>query len=62
MMKKYKIGMDTMFNYFRTHAYITEDKRPKPLKDVPEREETPTGIITEDPIAVRGSKIKIIFK
>ena len=57
-----KKGMDAMFEYFRTHAYITEDTRPKPLKPVPEREETPTGIITEDPIAVRGTRIKIIFK
>ncbi|MBR4036821.1 MAG: Ig-like domain-containing protein, partial [Oscillospiraceae bacterium] len=57
-----KKGMDAMFEYFRTHAYITEDTRPKPLKKVPEREETPTGIITEDPIAVRGTRIKIIFK
>ncbi|MBE6866693.1 MAG: hypothetical protein E7492_07050, partial [Ruminococcaceae bacterium] len=57
-----KKGMDAMFEYIRTHAYITEDTRPKPLKKVPAREETPTGIITEDPIAVRGSKIKIVFK
>ncbi len=57
-----KKGMDAMFEYFRTHAYITEDTRPKPLKDIPEREETPTGVITEDPIAVRGTRIKIIFQ
>ena len=57
-----KKGMDAMFEYFRTHAYITEDTRPKPLKKVPEREETPTGIITEDPIAVRGTRIKIVFR
>ncbi|MBR5521036.1 MAG: Ig-like domain-containing protein [Oscillospiraceae bacterium] len=56
-----KIGMDTMFNYFRTHAYITEDKRPKPLKDVPEREETPTGVISQDPLAVRGTRVRIYF-
>jgi len=57
-----KKGMDALFEYFRTHAYITEDRRPQPLKPVPERKETPTGIITEDPIAVRGSKIKVVFK
>lgn len=57
-----KLGMDAMFEYFRTHAYITEDTRPKPLKDVPEREETPTGVIENDPIAVRGTRIKIVFK
>ncbi len=56
-----KAGMDAMFNYFRTHAYITEDTRPKPLKDIPEREETPTGIITQDPLAVRGTRIRILF-
>ncbi|MBR5874099.1 MAG: Ig-like domain-containing protein [Oscillospiraceae bacterium] len=57
-----KLGMDAMFEYFRTHAYITEDKRPKPLKKVPEREETPTGVISEDPIAVRGTRIRIVFQ
>ena len=57
-----KLGMDAMFEYISTHAYITEDTRPKPLKPIPEREETPTGIITEDPIAIRGTRIKIIFK
>ncbi len=54
-------GMEALFNYIRTHAYITEDTRPKPLKAVPEREETPTGIISEDPLAVRGTRIKLIF-
>ena len=57
-----KLGMDAMFEYIRTHSYITEDTRPKPLKKVPEREETPTGVISQDPIAVRGSRIKIVFK
>ncbi len=56
-----KMGMDAMFEYMRTHAYITTDTRPMPLKPVPEREETPTGIITEDPLAVRGTRIKLIF-
>ena len=56
-----KAGMEAMFNYFRTHAYITEDKRPKPLKDIPEREETPTGIISQDPLAVRGTRVRILF-
>ena len=57
-----KLGMDALFEYIRTHAYITEDTRPKPLKEVPERKETPTGIITEDPLAVRGTKIRILFQ
>ena len=57
-----KLGMDALFEYIRTHAYITEDTRPKPLKEVPVRKETPTGIITEDPLAVRGTKIRILFQ
>ena len=57
-----KLGMDALFDYIRTHAYITEDTRPKPLKEVPGRKETPTGIITEDPLAVRGTKIRILFQ
>lgn len=57
-----KNGMDALFEYIRTHAYISEDRRPKPLKKVPKRKETPTGIITKDPLAVRGSKIKVLFK
>ncbi len=57
-----KLGMDALFEYIRTHAYITEDTRPKPLKEVPARKETPTGIITEDPLAVRGTKIRILFQ
>ena len=54
-------GMEALMNYITTHAYITEDIRPKPLKKVPARDETPTGIITEDPIAVRGSRVTINF-
>ena len=57
-----KLGMDALFEYIRTHAYITEDTRPKPLKEVPARKETPTGIIAEDPLAVRGTKIRILFQ
>ena len=57
-----KLGMDALFDYIRTHAYITEDTRPKPLKEVPGRKETPTGIITEDPLAVRGTKIRLLFQ
>ena len=50
-----KKGMQTLFDYVRTHSYETEDRRPKPLKTVPGRKETPPDIITEDPLAVRGS-------
>ena len=34
-------GMDALMGYIRTHAYESEDRRPKPLKDVPEHYETP---------------------
>ncbi len=57
-----KLGMDALFEYIRTHAYIAEDRRPMPLNEVPAREETPTGIIQEDPLAVRGAKVNIQFK
>lgn len=33
-------GLKTLFEYIRTHAYITEDTRPKPLKPVPKHTET----------------------
>ncbi len=50
-----KKGMQALFDYVRTHSYITPDDRPKPLKAVPGRKETPPDIITEDPLAVRDS-------
>ncbi|MEG0177931.1 MAG: Ig-like domain-containing protein [Oscillospiraceae bacterium] len=59
-----KKGNEAWFKYVRTHSFVTEDKRPKPLKTVPGRKETPPDIITEDPLAIRGEKakgIKIIF-
>jgi lysophospholipase L1-like esterase len=37
-------GMELLFDYFRTHSYITDDSRPKPLKDIPVREGTPAGL------------------
>lgn len=55
-------GVDALFEYVRTHAYITEDDRPKPLSPVPERNETPPGLISSDPIAVRGAKVPIEFQ
>ena len=44
----------------RTHAYLTEDARPKPLKKVPKAKGTPPGLISEDPIAVRGQKENLV--
>ena len=49
-------GVEALFEYVRTHAYITEDDRPLPLKKIPGRNETPPDLITSDPIAVRGQK------
>lgn len=43
-------AMKVMFPYFRTHSYITEDRRPMPLEPVPERGETPPGLIAADPL------------
>ena len=40
-----KKGMEQIFKYFRTHELDTEDKRPKPLKDVPAREPNPPGLL-----------------
>ena len=34
-------GVNALFDYIRTHAYITKDTRPTPLSKVPERNETP---------------------
>ncbi|MEG2192851.1 MAG: Ig-like domain-containing protein, partial [Oscillospiraceae bacterium] len=56
-----KAGMQAMFDYIRTHAYITKDTRPKPLTKVPKRDETPTGIISQDPLAVRGARVRLLF-
>lgn len=43
-----RTGMEAMFEYIRTHAYITEDKRPKPLNDIPERTGTLLGLVTSE--------------
>lgn len=51
-----KDAMEAMFTYFRTHSYITEDTRPKPLKSIPARKETPPDIISNDPLAVHTDK------
>ena len=57
-----KEGVTALFNYIRTHAYETEDVRPKPLKSVPKRGETPPNLIVKDPLKVdRPSSIHISF-
>lgn len=47
-------GVRALFDYIKTHAYITEDTRPKPLNKVPEVQGVTPNLITSDPIAVRG--------
>lgn len=43
-----RTGMEAMFDYIKTHAYITEDDRPKPLTTIPERTGTLSGIVKND--------------
>lgn len=47
-------GVQALFEYIRTHAYITDDTRPKPLKKIPAVKGVTPNLITSDPIAVRG--------
>lgn len=44
-------GMQAMFQYMRTHSYISEDTRPKPLASIPRREGTLPSVVSKDPIA-----------
>ncbi|NLW79946.1 MAG: hypothetical protein GXY32_11150 [Ruminococcaceae bacterium] len=41
-------GMEAMFTYFRTHAWISEDRRPKPLGTIPKQDGSMSDIITKD--------------
>lgn len=54
-----KNGVAAMFEYIRTHAYLNEDTRPKPLKKIPKPKGVEPGLISSDPIAVRGAKVTI---
>lgn len=64
-----KEGVDVVFDYIRTHAWETEDRRPKPLKDVPKRGETPPDLIVKDPKKPNGPHpsatpglVRVVFK
>lgn len=46
-----RTGMEAMFNYIKTHAYITEDDRPKPLTTIPERTGTLSSVVKSDSTA-----------
>lgn len=54
-----KEGARALFEYIRTHAYITEDTRPKPLKPIPKINGVTPGLITQDPIGVRGPSVPV---
>lgn len=48
-------AMKEIFEYFRTHSYITEDRRPMPLNQIPQRIGVQPGIVTQDPDKIDGS-------
>lgn len=54
-----KNGVDALFSYIRTHAYDNEDTRPKPLKSIPTPKGVQPGLISSDPIAVRGARVSV---
>ena len=56
-----KTAVTAYFEYVRTHAYQTEDRRPQPLGTIPEPDGVPLGLISSDPIAVRGAKVPVEF-
>lgn len=56
-----KVAVTAYFNYVRTHASQTPDNRPQPLGTIPEPDGVPLGLITSDPIAVRGAKVPVEF-
>lgn len=56
-----KTAVTAYFEYVRTHAYITEDRRPQPLGTIPTPDGVPANLISEDPIAVRGAKVPLEF-
>lgn len=47
-------GMEAIFAYMRSHSFVTEDTRPKPLKAVPRRLPTPEGLFPKPPSASKS--------
>lgn len=43
-------GLTALFSYIRTHAWITDDDRPKPLAAIPTIIGVPDGLIRTDPL------------
>ena len=56
-----KTAVTEYFTYVRTHAYVTEDRRPQPLGNIPTPVGPPVNLISQDPIAVRGAKVPLEF-
>lgn len=56
-----KAAVTAYFNYVRTHASSAPDERPQPLGTIPEPDGVPLGLISSDPIAVRGAKVPVEF-
>lgn len=56
-----KAAVTAYFQYVRTHAHVTEDRRPQPLGNIPTPDGVPANLISEDPIAIRGAKVPLEF-
>lgn len=56
-----KEAVTAYFTYVRTHAYVTQDRRPESTAAIPEPDGVPLGLISSDPIAVRGAKVPVEF-
>ena len=56
-----KEAVTAYFTYVRTHAYVTQDRRPESTAAIPEPDGVPPGLISSDPIAVRGAKVPVEF-
>ena len=56
-----KEAVTAYFTYVRTHAYVTQDRRPESTVAIPEPDGVPLGLISSDPIAVRGAKVPVEF-
>ena len=48
-------GLETLFKYIRTHSYITDDDRPKPLTAIPTVVGVPDNLIQTNPLATDGA-------
>jgi len=48
-------GLEMLFKYIRTHSYITDDDRPKPLAAIPTVIGVPDNLIQTNPLATDGA-------